>query len=271
MKYLFGIILILILWGSTSCYNPFDTTKEITYPDTTVSINSLLPQVCDVSIRSTDSTYHVTSYWTDKQTGRIIYKMEDAPYKKDRLHGVQYRYDEDGDTLLVAHFENGIRVDSTVYYYPSGSPQHKFYYSPAKDGNITFEIQFHENGRRKTDMVAYENGVLNGAVDYYDATEKNERTETFYYREGELIGIKIYNKLYAELDRRKDAMLKEYQADSTRLANILLAEATGSDRDIPVFYIGTERDALYDVGDGKAHTWDIMKIDPAFMLKYQKR
>lgn len=268
MKHFLGIILLL--WGCTSCFNnPFDTTKELVYPDTTVSINSLLPQVCEVNIKSTDSTYHVTSYWTDKQTGKIIYKMEDAPYKKDRLHGVQYRYDEDGDTLLVAHFENGVRVDSTVYYYPNGKPQHKFYYSLAKDGNIDFEIQFHENGQRKTDMVAYENGLLNGAVDYYDNTEKNERTETFYYREGELIGIKIYNKLYAELDRRKNAMLKEYQADSIRLANILLAEVGTTDREVPVFYIGSERDAMYDVGE--ADDWDIMKIDPAFMLKYYKR
>jgi len=268
IKYLF--FALCIAWGYSSCIsNPFEDTEllNVTYPDTVVNINSLTPQVCEVNIKSTDSTYHITSYWTDKLTGRIIYKMKDEPYKHSRLHGVNFEYDEDGDTLLIAHFENGIRIDSTVFYYKNGNPKHKFFYSPAKDGNIQFEIQFHENGQRETDMVVREEGLLNGAVDYYDDTEKNERTESFYYREGELIGIKIYNKDYAELDRRTAVMVERYRRDSTNLANSLAA-IEGA-KEVPVFYIGSERDGLYDVGDPS--NWDIMKIDPAFMLKFNNR
>jgi hypothetical protein len=268
IKYLF--FALCITWGYSSCLqNPFEDREllNVTYPDTVVNINSLTPQICEVNIKSTDSTYHITNYWTDHLTGRIVYKMKDEPYKDSRLHGVNFEYDQDGDTLLIAHFENGIRVDSTVYFYKNGNPKHKFFYSSAKDGNIQFEIQFHENGQRETDMVVREDGLLNGAVDYYDDTQKNERTESFYYREGELIDIKIYNKDYIELDRRTAVLVARYRKDSMSLANSLGSIEGG--RDVPVFYIGSERDALYDVGDPS--TWDIMDVDPAFMLKFNNR
>lgn len=270
MKYI--AFFIVLVWMTSACQipNPFDDTVDVVYPDTTVQINSLLPQICEVKVEDTDSTYLVTTYWTDKLTGRIIYKMEDAPYKNSRMHGIHYKYDADGDTLLIAHFEDGIRIDSTVYYWPNGMAKHKYFYSSAKDGNVDFEVQFHKNGQRKTDVVAYEDGKRNGAIDYYDDTERNQRTETYYYREGQLIGIQIYNDLYTELDRRKEYLLAEYRKDSARIATDLLAQ-TGTDMpaEVPVFYIGTEKDALYDVGE--PDDWDIMKVDPAFMLKYYKR
>ncbi|MCH2023446.1 MAG: hypothetical protein MK207_13300 [Saprospiraceae bacterium] len=269
-NYFFFALFILLIFDA--CSNPFeDQTLKTQYPDTTVAINSLVPQKCDVTIKSTDSTYHISAYWTDKLTGRIIYKMDDEPYKNSRLHGVQYKYDEDGDTLLIAHFENGVRIDSTVYRWENGNPKHKYFYSPAKDGNIMFEIQFHENGQPKTDLVAYEKGLINGAVNYYSDSPNRELTETFYYREGELIGIKIYNKNYSELDIRTAAMMEAYKEDSTRIANALLADASpdGLGVEIPVFYIGTEKDGMYDIGD--PDDWDIMKVDPAYMLKYYNR
>lgn len=269
MKYL---VFVIVLYSFVACQipNPFDTVTDEVFPDTVVTINSLTPQICEVMVRETDSSAHLNIYWTDEQTGHIIYKMEDSPYKFSRLHGTQYRYDEDGDTLLIAHFDNGTRVDSTVYYWHNGNPKHKFFYSSKRDGNILFEAQFHENGRAKTDMIAYENGALNGAVDYYDDTEKREKTETYYYREGELIGIKIYNKLYAELNRRRDVLREQYRQDSARLAEVLLADGgQGVPNEVPVFYSGEVTDGMYDVGE--IDDWDIMKIDPAFMLKYYNR
>ena len=271
-KYLFLAFIISCTFSSCFLSNPFeDETLIQVYPDTAVGINSLMPQICEVTIKSTDSTYHISKYWTDEHTGRIIYKMDDEPYKNSRLHGVKYKYGKNGDTLLVAHFENGVRIDSTVYRWDNGNPKHKYYYSPAKDGNIVFTIEYHENGMRKTDLIAFEKGQINGAVDYYDDSKQNKRSETFYYREGELIGIKIYNERYNELDRRTASMLRAYREDSTRIAQELLAEANldGSSNEVPVFYIGTERDAMYDVGD--PDNWDIMKIDPAFMLRYYNR
>ncbi len=270
MRYL--LLLAVLIWLIPSCSipNPFDDHEAVAFPDTTVHINSLTPQICEVSIRDSDSTQHTSDYWTDKQTGRIIYKMKDTPYKNSRIHGTQYQYDEDGDTLLIAHFDNGIRIDSTVYYWPNGNPRHKYFYSALKNGTILFEVQYHENGSKKTDVVMYEEGRIAGAVDYYSDEPPYKVTETYYYREGELIGIKIYNDLYDELDRRRDYLLVEYRKDSARIADALFAQAgTGDAVDVPVYYIGTERDALHDVG--KPDKWDIMKIDPAFMLKYYKR
>ena len=271
------ILGIYLFYFCVSCTsnpfkNPFkDESLVQVYPDTIVTINSITPQICDVTIKSTDSTYHITKYWTDASTGRIVYKMEDKPFKNSRLHGVEYKYSPSGDTLLVAHFDNGIRVDSTVYRWDNGNTRHKYYYDAAKDGNVIFEIQYHENGRRKTDMVAYENGQINGAVDYYYDDRQNKLSETFYYREGELIGIKIYNDLYNELDRRTANMLAEYRRDSARLALELAEINLSNDQSnaIAVYYIGTEKDAMYDIGN--ADTFDIMKIDPEFMLRYNNR
>jgi len=274
MQHMRVLLLFIVFVGalsSCSIPNPFNDIEEVTYPDTTVYINSLTPQICEVKISDTDSTNALALYWTDKLTGRIIYKMEDAPYKKSRLHGVQYKYNEAGDTLLIAHFENGIRIDSTVYYYRGGYPKHKYIYSEKKDGNILYEIQYHKSGRKKTDKIVYENGLLNGAVHYYDDTDRSKITETYFYREGELIGIKIYNEIYAALDRKKELLLAQYQADSIRIAEALLASANDNNfsSDVPVFYIGTERDGLYDLGT--PDDWDIMKEDPVFMLKYYNR
>lgn len=264
----FLLLSIVLMFFYSSCIeNPFDDTEYGVYPDTTVMINSLIPQICEVKISYSDTLYDVTAYWTDKQTGRIIYKMEEGAYKNGQLHGVKYEFDQDGDTILIAHFDNGIRVDSTVYYYHNGSPKHKYFYSDAKNGNIIFEIQYHENGHKKTDMVAYEDGQLNGAVHYYDDSKKQKRTETYFYRENELIGIKIYNERYAALDRRKDYLLKQYQADSARIAESLLASNhLDNEGSVPVFYSGGMDDDF-----AEPDNWDIMKIDPAFMLKYYNR
>lgn len=261
----------LLIWAISTYGNPFDDYEPIIYPDTTVSIDNLMPQICEVTIHDNDSIYLTTAYWTDKQTGNIVYKMKDTPYKNSRIHGTQYEYDEEGDTLLIAHFENGIRIDSTVYYWSNGRPRHKFYYSALKNGNILHEIQFHENGTPRTDFIVYEDGLLNGAVHFYDTSGTAKKTETFYYREGELIGIKIYNDAYAELDRRRDFLLTEYRKDSARIADALFAQvgAEGEPTDVPVYYIGTEQDAMHDVG--APDDWDIMKIDPAFMLRYYSR
>lgn len=263
----------LLIWAFRHFGNPFDNYEPIVYPDTTVQINNLMPQICEVTIHESDSVYLTTAYWTDKQTGHIIYKMKDTPYKFSRTHGTQYEYDEDGDTLLIAHFDNGIRTDSTVYYWPNGQARHKFFYSALNNGNILYEVQYHPNGRLKTDIIAYEDGLLNGAVTFYDSTAARKKKETYYYREGELIGIKIYNEAYAELDRRHDNLLAEYRKDSARIAEALFAQAQIGDGDpieVPVYYqIGTENDAMHDVG--RPDDWDIMKIDPVFMLRYYNR
>ena len=161
--------------------------------------------------------------------------------------------------------------DDTVEYWPNGIAKHKRFYSALRNGNVLYEVQYHANGNPKTDIIAYEDGVINGAVNYYDSSGTYKKTETYYYREGELIGIKIYNDAYAELDQKRDYLLAEYRKDSARIADDLFAQlgADGSAMEVPVYYIGTEQDAMHDVG--RPDDWDIMKIDPIFMLKYYNR
>lgn len=261
------LLIILAILLHSSC-NPFDNLPdEIIYPDTTVTINSLSPQVCEVKIEQSDSVYDITSYWTDKLTGRIIYKMEYNPYKYSRLHGVQLEFNDAGDTLFMAHFSEGIRVDSTVYWYPNGQVKQKYYYSKKQDGNILSELNFHPNGRRRSDVITYHNGLINGAINYYDSTAANRPTETYFYINSEIVGIKIYNDAYDELQRRKDGLLAAYQRDSARIAENFLADLEETQgTNIRVKYEGSGKEAMYDVGP--PNTWDILEVDPDFILKY---
>ncbi len=263
------LLVVFYLLLHTSCSNPFDDmSHHVSYPDTTVMINSLSPQVSDFKVADTDSSYHITSYWTDKVTGRIIYKMSYDPYKYSRLHGTQMQFNDRGDTLLLAHFSEGIRIDSTVYKYPNGQVKQKYIYSPKQNGNILFEMNYHPNGVRKSDVIAYNNGLINGAVTYYDDTERNLPTETYFYVNSEIVGIKIYNEGYDELQRRKDGLLVAYQRDSARLAEQFLAEGdTEFDPENAKRVIETEGGVIYDVGP--PNTWDIMEVDPNFILKLE--
>ena len=266
------VSLFLFALGLLSSCNPFidDTLNEV-YPDTTVNINSLQPQICEVVLKQTDSTFMLTEYWTDKITGRIVYKMSSKNYLNNKLHGTKYAFNDAGDTLLIEHYDNGIQVDSSIIRYSNGNPKHIIYYSEKKDGVITFEIQYHENGMEKTDLIAYEDGKINGVVHYYDDSPQHKITESYFYREGVIIGIKIFNEKYAELDRKTAAMYKAYREDSIRIAEQLLAEGSMEEDayDVPVFYIGTEKDGMFEVGN--PDNWDIMKVDPVFMLKYYNR
>ena len=263
------LIWIASLYFFSACENPFhDPSLDIDYPDTLVQINSLSPQICEVKISESDSVYNITSYWTDKQTGRIIYKMSYSPYFNSRLHGAQMVFDDKGDTLRLAHFDQGVRIDSTIYRYPNGQIKHKYLYSSKGNGNITYEYNYHPNGVRKSDIIQYNKGLINGAVTYYDDTPRNKPTETYYYVDSEIVGIKIYNDDYESLARRKDAMLAAYQQDSARIALALaedLANGEGAINDIPVIYFGSKKEAMYDVGD--PDLWDILEEDPNFILR----
>ena len=133
----FFVVVLWICLHNSACRNPFyDPSLEVHYPDTIVQVNSLTPQVCEVKITNADSVYDITSYWTDKVTGRIIYKMSYSPYLNGRLHGIRMLFDDKGDTMLLAHFDQGVRVDSTVYKYPNGQVKQKFFYS--KEQNVIF-------------------------------------------------------------------------------------------------------------------------------------
>jgi len=260
---LFFITVVLL----HSACNPFmDSNAETMLPDTAVVIRSLSPQVCQVKRINSDTTYYITSYWTDKLTGRIIYKMKYEPYKMSRLHGVKMIFDEKGDTLAIEHFEDGVRVDSSVYRYPNGQTKQKIFYSKKKDGNILWELNYHPNGRKKTDLIPYTDGLITGEVTYYDTSAQSKPTETYFYVESEIVGIKIYNDQYRQLDIRKNAMLSAYQKDSARIAMAMTDSSDNSFR--AVVPADSKREAFYDVGE--PDEWDIMKKDPNFILDFEK-
>ncbi len=265
-------LAIIFCFLQTACENPFhDSSLDLSYPDTAVTVLTLSPQICRVKITPTDTNYYITSYWTEEATGRILYKMDFAPYINSRLHGIQMKFDHRGDTLLMAHFDDGIRVDSTVYKYPNGQVKQKFFYSKKRNGNILYEVNFHANGQRKSDVIQYNKGLINGAVTYYDSTARNLATETYYYVDSEIIGIKIYNEDYDNLARRKSAMQAAYQIDSARIAQVAVDNLekgiSGTKENVHVIYQGAKTDAMYDIGE--PDMWDILKKDPDFILQLE--
>jgi hypothetical protein len=145
----------------------------------------------------------------------------------------------------------------------------KYYYSKKQNGNILSELNYHPNGQRKSDVITYHNGLINGAVNYYDDTEANRPTETYFYINSEIVGIKIYNDAYDLLQRRKDGLLAAYQKDSARIAEKILAELEeGVGTNVPVQYESSGKEGMYDVGP--PNTWDILEVDPDFILKFEE-
>lgn len=266
MRTLVIVLLFVSIFGFSCQY--LGEGSNYTYPDTTVLIDKLTPQVCQVTIYQSDTTYTITDFWTDQLTGDIVYKMKESPYKFSRLHGIQYVYNDRGDTMEMDCFDRGIRVDSSYKKHPNGQIALKEYYSSKKDGNKIYAMRFHANGMKETDVIQYTNGVINDAVTFYDDSPENKITEIFYYVNDQIVGIRIFNEQYQSLDRRKDALYKAYRADSARIAMALMDTSVTEFVEIPVVYENLGSDANYDIGG--PDPFDIMIEDPAFVLRLGK-
>ncbi|MCP4439914.1 MAG: hypothetical protein GY810_13295 [Aureispira sp.] len=252
------LVLLYIVLYLPSCVTI--TNEEMSdgvLPDTVVL--SIEPKRTDVQIQQTDTTYDIISYWTDPVTGRILYTAETESYKHGQLHGTKIEWNENGDTVHLSFWEDGIHVDSSLNWYDSRVVKQRVFYSLKRNGNKEYEVNYHPNGKSSTDTIWYTNGWRNGAVTYYDTTGYRA-TETYFYADNELIGIEIYNDQYLALDRNARNLRQQIYLDSIKqskdtLLTTVFAEQEKKQQD--------ESSAAYS-------EWDNSDEDSEYLLKELK-
>lgn len=226
-------------------------------PDTVVL--SIEPNRTDVQLLRTDTTYDIISYWTDPTTGRVLYTAETESYKHGQLNGTKIEWNENGDTIHLSFWEDGIRVDSSLDWYDNRVVKQRVFYSLKRNGNKEYEMNYHANGKPSTDTILYTNGWRNGAVTYYDTTGFRA-TETYFYADNELIGIEIYDDKYLALDRNARNLRQQIYLDSIKqskdtLLTVVFAEQEQKQQD--------ESSAAYT-------QWDNTDEDSEYLLKELK-
>lgn len=259
-----GLVLswgLLLSLGSCGNINPFDNYVPDDSPDTIVGISNNEKTVYKILIRYSDTFEIKTHYRTDPLTGRILYKMIETPYRNHRIHGQLYKFNSKGDTTYFCDYNDGIKSNIEVYRYDNNQIKQKYFYSRKRTGNRLFELNFHSNGQRLTDTIQYYEGMLNGAINYYDATPKNALSERYFYVDNKLIGVKIFNKKYTLLERRTREMREQMRRDSMEMA---LAKTDSSLlRNQPLIIESAKRanDQFFESDE-----WNMLKEDPNFIL-----
>ena len=202
MKFLSLIIPVFVIaLSSSSCIfsDLFGSTHKFV-ADTVVSAPNL--KHIEVQYVDTDSSYSVISYWTDNN-GRPL-------YMKSRQNFV--RQIKNGQLTYTALWANGTPIGSVMEYYDNGQLKRRIDYDDER-GYARFEMNYHENGFRKTDTISYVKGKKDGAINYYDF-ESGEVNETYIYSRDTLIGIRIYKPEYDLLSRQAEILAKSVKRDS---------------------------------------------------------
>jgi len=198
--YLFIIFGAPLLFSACDIFDSFSVeATERKFPDTIVL--AVEDYIAEVEFDLTDSTYEIVKYWTDEY-GNWLYRLEEEPYKRGRLHGTKIRYNEYGDTLQLSHWEAGIQIDSMVTYYPHRPWQLKHAIHFKKNGNKFFEVSFHPNGNKRTDTIFYYRGMLDSTfINIYDSTG-GKMTEQYLYLDNQLASVMVQRPLYDNLDAK---------------------------------------------------------------------
>jgi hypothetical protein len=211
MKILYILVPVLVIaLSSSSCIfsDLFGSSREF-IADTVVSAPNL--KHIEVQYVDTDSSYTVISYWTDNN-GRPLYMKSRQNFIRQIKNGTEKHWAENGQLIYTALWANGTPIGSVMEYYDNGQLKRRIDYDNEK-GYARFEMNYHENGFRKTDTISYIKGKKDGAINYYDF-ESGEMNETYIYSRDTLIGIRIYKPEYDLLSRQAEVLAKSVKSDS---------------------------------------------------------
>jgi antitoxin component YwqK of YwqJK toxin-antitoxin module len=211
MKILYILVPILVIaLSSSSCIfsELFGSSPEFV-ADTVVSAPNL--KHIEVQYVDTDSSYTVISYWTDNN-GRPLYMKSRQNFIRQIKNGTEKHWAQNGQLIYTALWANGTPIGSVMEYYDNGQLKRRIDYDDEK-GYARFEMNYHENGFRKTDTISYVKGKKDGAINYYDF-ESGEMNETYIYSRDTLIGIRIYKPEYDLLSRQAEILAKSVKRDS---------------------------------------------------------
>jgi hypothetical protein len=204
------IPVIVISLSSSSCIfsDLFGARNEFAV-DTVVSAPNL--QHIEVQYVDSDTSYSVISYWTDNN-GRPLYMKSRQNFVRQIKQGPEKHWAANGQLTFTALWANGNPTGTVLEYYDNGNLKRRIDYDDSK-GYARFEMNFHENGTKKTDTIVYSNGRKDGSINYY-SPETGELSETYIYARDTLIGIKIYKPEYDLLARQAEILAKSIKRDS---------------------------------------------------------
>ena len=189
-------------------------------PDTLVL--SVEPRSTEVQYLHTDSNYTIVRYWLSA-AGERLYKSLEEPYRKGRLHGKRYAWNDQGLLIHESEWDEGLKVGIARDWHDNGQLKQYIQYSDI--GNKEYEANFHDNGKESSDLIVYNEGRLHGDIYYYD--EKGKHIETRRYSNDTLLAVNIYKDLYKRLEekgeylaakKRREDQMAIVKADSLRKA-----------------------------------------------------
>lgn len=221
----FFFVGTLAMTSLSSC-SIFGEPEGPKYPDTLILATK--GSFAEVQFMRNDSMYDIVRYWTD-DNGQWLYKLQEEPYKHGRLHGKKIRWNHYGDTLHFSVWQEGIPRDSMLEFYEDKPQQPRQVVYFRSNGNKDYEVFFHPNGKARTDTILYIKGLREGPISFYDSFPANRiPSETYFYKNDKLIGVKIYNKQYDQMESKalalslqiiKDSIAAMAEADRLRLTD----------------------------------------------------
>lgn len=203
--------LIILFAGLESCFlsEIMGSGKGIFVKDTVVAVENM--KTIDVQYVQSDSSYALITYWTDAG-GRPLFKKRIQNFTRQIKDGPEKHWDENGQLIYNALWSKGTPLGAITEYYGNGQLKKKIEFDDKK-GYARFEMNFHENGRIKSDTIMYYKGKKEGEVNYYDENS-GEITEKYIYARDSLLSIKIFKKEYELLAKRADELKNSVKRDS---------------------------------------------------------
>ncbi len=202
-------IIIFSISGSSCMFSEIFGSKDDFVPDTVVVVydsDSIKVQYID-----SDSSYSVITYRTDNN-GRPLYMKSREYFVKQIKQGQEKKWSDDGIVTFSALWNNGTPVGRIAENYSNGEPKKIIEYDNSK-GYVLYEVNFYQDGKRKTDTIVYNKGKKEGTVKFYEEN-LGKLSETHIYARDSLIAIRISNPVYDDLNRRAKNLSLSVKRDS---------------------------------------------------------
>jgi antitoxin component YwqK of YwqJK toxin-antitoxin module len=211
MRFLYLLIpVIIISFSASSCMfsEIFGKRKEFV-PDTVIVVynsDSIKVQYID-----SDTSYAVVTYHTDN-SGRPLYMKSREYFVKQIKHGQEKKWTDDGIVTFSALWNNGTPVGRIAENYANGEPKKIVEYDNSK-GYVLYEVNYYQNGSKKTDTIVYNRGKKEGIINFYEEKFGKPYEKHIYARDS-LIAIRISNPVYEDLNQKAKNLALSVKRDS---------------------------------------------------------
>jgi hypothetical protein len=179
------------------------------------------------------------------ESGKI--KSEYYKNKQGKLNGVMINYYENGDTMTIKTWENGVQVGKELEYYKNNKIKAEFIFEKGKP-NGEFII-YYISGNINTTGKLINDKISGTLLDYYDSKDKKVLKKTNYinFHDTErLVGWVEYNEDGTVKNEESRIILKPL-ADTVSLGDsvVIKIELTVPRYDSTYFFVGNFGDKFY--------------------------